>query len=324
MQFGVVPIFCDTLDNGNISPEAITAAITSRTKAIVITHMWGLPCNMRAICDILQNHPNVLLIEDCSHAHGAKIDGQLVGTFGDAAAWSLQGQKIISGGEGGITLTKHAELYYRQLIWGHYNKRCKAEIPSDHYLSPFSLTGAGAKNRAHPLAIALAFPQLERLDSILRFKTLYAFQMASRLASIPFLHVPSMVMLGESRIEPAWYALVLRFIGSRAPNGLSRESFVCKLHERGLCEVDIPKSTGLLHQEPLYTTPHKLFPHLYPHDNSPAFGRNVDFPAAQAFYNEAIKLPVWTSRSDQAVVNHYLDVICDVARVEIDRSNGIE
>ena len=323
MQFGIIPIFCDILDNGNISPEAISASITPRTKALVVTHMWGMPCNMRAIWDILQNHPNVLLIEDCSHAHGAKIDGQLVGTFGDAAAWSLQGQKIISGGEGGITLTKNAELYYRQLIWGHYNKRCKAEIPSDHPLSSFSLTGAGAKNRAHPLAIALAFTQLERLDSIIQFKALYAFQMASRLASIPFLHAPSMVMLSESQIEPAWYALVFRFIASRAPNGLSRESFVRKLHERGLCEVDIPKSTGLLHQEPLYTSPQKLFPHLYPHGIPPAYRRNADFPAAQAFYDEAIKLPVWTSHSDQAVVNHYLDVIYDVARVEISNSNEI-
>ena len=276
---------------------------------------------MSAIRDILRKHLNALLIEDCSHAHGAKIDGKNVGTFGDAAAWSLQGQKIISGGEGGITLTKHADLYYRQLIWGHYNKLCKAEIPSDHPLSAFSLTGAGAKNRAHPLAIALAFTQLERLDSILQFKALYASQMTSRLASIPFLHAPSMTILGESRIEPAWYAFVLRFIRCRAPNGLTRESFVYKLHARGLCEVDIPKSTGLLHQEPLYTTPHKLFPHLYPHGIGPASRRNVDFPTAQAFYNEAIKLPVWTSRRDQAVVNHYLDVLCDVAREEISKLN---
>ena len=112
---------------------------------------------MRAIHDILKNNPNVLLIEDCSHAYRAKIDGKTVGTFGDAAVWSPQGQKIISGGEGGITLTKHADLYYRQLIWGHYNKRCKAEIPSDHPVSSFSLTGAGAKNCAYPLAIALTF-----------------------------------------------------------------------------------------------------------------------------------------------------------------------
>ena len=116
MQFGIVPIFCDTLDNGNISPEAISASITPHTKAVVVTHMWGIPYNIRAICDVLQEHPNILLIEDCSHAHGAKIYGQFIRTFGDAAAWSLQGQKIISGGEGGITLTKHAELYYQQLI----------------------------------------------------------------------------------------------------------------------------------------------------------------------------------------------------------------
>lgn len=63
--------------------------------------------------------PDILLFEDCSHAHGAKIDGRYVGTFGDAAAWSLQGQKLISGGEGGITLTKNTDLYYRQLLWGH-------------------------------------------------------------------------------------------------------------------------------------------------------------------------------------------------------------
>ena len=111
MQFGAVPIFCDSLDDGNISPEAIAASITPRTKAVVVTHMWGMPCNMSAIRDILRKHSNVLLIEDCSHAHAAKIDGQFVGTFGDAAAWSLQGQKSISGGEGGITLTKHAEIY---------------------------------------------------------------------------------------------------------------------------------------------------------------------------------------------------------------------
>ena len=148
--------------------------------------------------------------------------------------------------------------------------------------------------------------------------------MASRLASIPFLHAPSMTILGESRMEPAWYAFVLRFNGSQAPNGLTRESFVCKLYARGLCEVDIPKSTGLLHQESLYTTPHKLFPHLYPHDIAPASRRNVDFPTAQAFYNEAIKLPVWTSRRDQAVVDHYLDVICDVAREEIGKLNEID
>jgi len=60
---------------------------------------------------------------DCSHAHGASINGKIVGTFGDGAAWSIQGDKVISGGEGGVTLTRNPEFYYRQLIFGHYNKR---------------------------------------------------------------------------------------------------------------------------------------------------------------------------------------------------------
>ncbi|KAI2622466.1 DegT/DnrJ/EryC1/StrS aminotransferase family-domain-containing protein [Hypoxylon sp. NC1633] len=324
MQFGVIPVFCDASDDGNISPEAIQSSITSRTKAVVVTHMWGIPCNMKEICRILEQYPDIMLLEDCSHAHGAKIEGQLVGTFGDAAAWSLQGQKIISGGEGGITLTKDSNIFHRQLIWGHYNKRCKAEIPGDHPLRSFSLTGAGAKNRAHPLGVALAYTQLRRLDSILRFKALYAFQMASRLRSIPFLKVPDIASLGEGQTEPAWYAFVFRFIASQAPDGLSRESFVDALHERGLCEVDIPKSTGLLHQEPLYTTPHELFPHLYAKDSTESLQKDIDFPVAQSFYDEAIKLPVWTARSDQAVVDHYMDVICDVARTKLGCSSETE
>ena len=116
-----------------------------------------------------------------------------------------------------------------------------------------------------------------------------------------------------AQMEPAWYALLLRFVGSRAPHGLTRESYVRELHKRGLSEVDIPKSTRLLHREPLYTSPQKIFPHLYSAGIPQELRRNEHFPTAQAFYDEAIKLPVWTSRNDQAVVNHYLDVMCDVA-----------
>ena len=62
---------------------------------------------MIALQEVLKDYPQVLLLEDCSHAYGARIAGQPVGTFGDGAAWSLQGQKIISGGERGVVVTKH-------------------------------------------------------------------------------------------------------------------------------------------------------------------------------------------------------------------------
>jgi predicted dehydrogenase len=109
MHFGIRPIFYDCDDTGNTAPQAIKQAITPRTKAVVINHMWGVPCDLPAILSILAEHPSILLLEDCSHAHAASVNGKMVGTFGDGAAWSLQGQKIVTGGEGGIVLTKHAD-----------------------------------------------------------------------------------------------------------------------------------------------------------------------------------------------------------------------
>ena len=84
----------------------------------------------------------------------------------------------MSGGEGGIVLTKHADFHYRQLVWGHYNKRCKIKIPTAHSLEDYELTGAGLKNRAHPVANAIALNQLRK---VLEFQTVKS-HFASRIA----------------------------------------------------------------------------------------------------------------------------------------------
>ena len=101
MSTGARPVFCDCREDGNINPDEIIRKITQKTRAVVVTHMWGIPCEMDTIHNICSRY-GLALLEDCSHAHGASFGGQKVGTFGTAAAWSLQGQKIISGGEGGI------------------------------------------------------------------------------------------------------------------------------------------------------------------------------------------------------------------------------
>lgn len=260
MHFGITPIFCDANENGTISATAIANVITDKTKAVVITHMWGIPCDMTAICSVLGQKRGILLLEDCSHAHGAMFKGQPVGTFGDGAAWSLQGQKIVTGGEGGITLTMHADFHYRQLIFGHYNKRCKLEIPADHPLHRFALTGAGLKNRAHPLAIAIALNQLRRLPAFHAWKSKYATQLIVKLSPIHFLELP--VLDVDNGTEPAWYAFTMLFKVAKAPARLTREIFVEQLRSRGLSDVDIPHSTGLLHLEPLYRRPQELLPNI--------------------------------------------------------------
>ncbi|KAL8741212.1 MAG: hypothetical protein Q9190_006159 [Brigantiaea leucoxantha] len=309
MHFGITPVFCDVVENGTISASAIASAITTKTKVVVVTHMWGIPCNMDAIRSVLRQWPRVLLLEDCSHAHGAAFRGQLVGTFGDGAAWSLQDQKIVSGGEGGITLTKHADFHYRQLLFGHYNKRCKLQIPPDHHLYHFSLTGAGLKNRAHPLAIAIALSQLRQLSVFHKFKTEYSSQILSKLSRIPFLDSP--VSANESGTEPAWYALTIRFKAAKGPRGLTRETFVAELHSRGLVDVDIPRSTRLLHQQPLYNTPQELLPHVYSEYYSVRCNQLL-FKEAEAFYNEAFKLPVYATEDGQEATDRYVRTVLEV------------
>ena len=96
MYTGATPIFCDCDHFGNIRLDEIDSKYTGKTKAVIITHMWGMPVadtlKIRSFC----NDKGIALLEDCSHAHGATIDGQKVGSFGDASAWSLQGQKTIT------------------------------------------------------------------------------------------------------------------------------------------------------------------------------------------------------------------------------------
>lgn len=73
MHFGIKPVFCDATNNSTISASTIAAVITTKTKAVAITHMWGIPCDMTAIGSVLEQWPQILLFDACSHAHGARF-----------------------------------------------------------------------------------------------------------------------------------------------------------------------------------------------------------------------------------------------------------
>lgn len=305
MHTGAIPVFCDCGVDGNINPTEIEQLVTPHTKAVVVTHLWGLPCDMEAIVSICRKH-NLWLLEDCSHAHGARVDNKLVGTFGDAAAWSLQAQKTITGGEGGIMLTDSKEVYYRALLQGHYNKRCKQEIPAGHSLSILSTTGIGLKFRAHPLAVAMAKEQFLHLEEWLKQRQRYAKKMTAAFSSYPFLLTPQV-----SGKKHGWYAYVMQFDASRA-NGVSIDLFTNAVLAEGLVEFDRPRSTGPLHRLPLFTEPEKALPRLYLHSTE---RRQQSFPAAGVFYENALKLPVWSFPDEEQMVDLYIDGIVKVASV---------
>ena len=109
-QAGYKPVFVDVDSRTfNLDPEKIEAAITSRTRAIVPTHLYGRPCEMNRIMALAVEH-NLVVIEDCAQAAGARYQGRLVGTFGDAAFFSFQMLKGINTYGGGMILTDDEDL----------------------------------------------------------------------------------------------------------------------------------------------------------------------------------------------------------------------
>src|SRR5579885_2889557 len=111
---GAWPVFAD-LDpqTGNLDPAAVERVLTARTRALLPVHLYGRPANMTALADLARRH-GLALIEDACQAHGAAWDGQPVGSFGLAAAFSFYPTKNLSAcGEGGAVVTNHAEIAER-------------------------------------------------------------------------------------------------------------------------------------------------------------------------------------------------------------------
>ena len=288
-------VLADCGDDGNIDCAAVENLISQRTRAILVTHMWGLPCDMRPMVQLANRH-DLLLFEDGSHAHGARRNGVLVGAFGDAAAFSLQGQKTLTGGEGGFLLTDNDELFYRALAFGHYNKRCKQEIPLGHELGEFAVTGMGLKFRIHPIAAAIANQQLDVLPEVLSGRRGLAKRLIETLRELQCLTLPN----PQEGTDPSWYAFVMQYDASMLAE-IPIGRFHAALRAEGCWEVDRPGSTCPLNQLPLFQTPHKLLPSY----KGKIANVNNAFPKAEQFHRNALKLPVWHRPTDNKLLNQY-------------------
>ncbi|GAA2512171.1 DegT/DnrJ/EryC1/StrS family aminotransferase [Streptomyces thermolineatus] len=303
-HLGARPVLADVDENGQLDPDDVARRVTARTKAVVAVHLWGLPENMDALAVFADRH-GLMLLEDGSHAHGAAWNGQLVGSFGTAAAFSLNGPKPLSAGEGGFVATDDTEVYYRVLLHGQYNKRCRREIPAGHPLAPYAVTGMGLKLRIHPLAAALAHAQLPRLDGYLAGRAAVAQRMCAALERVPGIRVPRV----PAGARPSWYALPLRYEPAEL-GGLSVDRFLEALHAEGATDADLPGSTRPLSDHPLFRTPGELLPG-YAGRPRPAVG---SFPAAAHVHGSTLKLPVWHRDQDFRLADAYTAAVAKVAR----------
>lgn len=249
LQLGATPVFADCSPDGTISADSAEAAVTGKTKAIMVTHMWGQPARMDALRALCDKH-GLLLFEDCSHAHGARFGGQVVGSLGDGAAWSLQAQKTIWAGEGGVLATGLQDIYERAMLLGHFNVRALEEIPqsSPNFASAF--TGTGLKYRAHPLALALALPQIKAVDQLLQDRHQAAADLIDALVSIPGIEL---VRNTQPGIMHGNYALVALIDPKKC--GFDRGAFTAAMHAENIRTVSIPRQMNSMSQYHVFAQP---------------------------------------------------------------------
>jgi dTDP-4-amino-4,6-dideoxygalactose transaminase len=180
MAAGAIPVIVDIdPDTYCIDPQAIEAAITPRTKAVIPVHLGAQMADMDAIMDIAARH-SLVVIEDCAHAHGAKWRGQGAGTIGHFGSFSLQSSKILTSGEGGVLICKTAELAARAASIIDCGR------PHDQEGKLFTM---GANYRMSELHSALGSVALERFPEQAKRREEMAAYMDEALSEIPGVRV---------------------------------------------------------------------------------------------------------------------------------------
>ena len=110
VSVGASPVFADILvESQNIDPASVARMISEKTKAVICVHLAGLPCDMRALTQLCEDH-SLFLIEDCAHAHGASVDGRPAGSIGDVGCFSFYATKVLTCGTGGMLVTNDAAI----------------------------------------------------------------------------------------------------------------------------------------------------------------------------------------------------------------------
>jgi dTDP-4-amino-4,6-dideoxygalactose transaminase len=302
---GIRPVFCDSDNFGNPSVASLRQNLTPRTRAVIVVHMWGNPCDMDSIVTFCEEH-DLLLLEDCSHAHFATWGDRRVGTFGKMAVFSLN-QKAITAGEGGILITNDERCRDYALLSGHYNARCKRQLnPTQPYYA-YWRTGMGLKHRPHPLSMAVALHQLRSRTDIETRRRHNLEQLAGAASQAGVLQP---LVIDPALGRHGLYVLAFRV--NNAVTSLTRDQLHNILHDEGATEFDIPNSTRLMYDEPLFRRTRRNQPWDGMSDLLPT-RPEADFPVAARVRDTLVKLPLWGYDGDEEIVNLYCEAITKVS-----------
>ena len=222
LQFGAVPVFVDVdLATHNINVDLIEAAITPKTKAIMLAHSLGNPFNVDVVTALCKKY-NLWLVEDCCDALGATYKGQMVGTFGDIATLSFYPAHHITMGEGGAVFTNNAELKLIAESFRDWGRDCYCPPGKDNtcnkrfcwklgnlpegYDHKYTYSHLGYNLKISDMQAACALGQLDRLDEFIAARRANFAYLKNRLKSCEeFLHLPETT----PNTEPSWFGFPL-------------------------------------------------------------------------------------------------------------------
>jgi dTDP-4-amino-4,6-dideoxygalactose transaminase len=217
---GIIPRFADVDPlTYNVTAESIAKCISPRTGAIAVTHLFGNPCEMNAICELAAKH-NLPIIEDCAQAFLATHHGKQVGSFGAVGCFSLQQGKHITTGEGGLVVSNDADIARRMYLfinkaWGYGDAN-----PDHYFLAP--------NYRLNELTAAVAVAQLEKLNASVANRRSAAALMHEMIADLPGIQLPT-VHAGN---EHSYWKYCVNVDPNQIPGGTV--ALAKKLKERGV------------------------------------------------------------------------------------------
>ena len=262
-----------------IDPKLVEAAITPRTKAIMPVHYAGLAADMPAILAIAQRH-GLKVVEDAAHALPSTQGGRLIGTLdSDATVFSFYANKTMTTGEGGMLVTRNAELAQRARVMRLHGMnrdafdRFTAKVPSWYY----EVVAPGFKYNLTDIAAAMGLHQLKKVRAFQQRRAAIAARFDMAFAGLPLITPPGPAA-GDLH---AWHLYALR-LGKDA--AITRDRFIESLFEQGIgCSVHyIP-----LHLHPFWRDRYQL--------------QAAQFPHSQLAYERLISLPIYTRMSDADV-----------------------
>ena len=306
---GGIPIFADIdPDTQNLDPQAFEAAITPYTRAAIVVHFGGQPADLDSIGKIAARR-GIALIEDAAHAHGAAWRGRPVGSFGLASTFSFQGFKLMTAGEGGMVLTRDAEIAASVRSICNQGRRAGGQW--------YEHVNLGTNYRLTGLQAAVLLVQMERLGEHNQRRTANVARLRAGLG-------PGLEPLArDPRVTlDTNYLIVLRY-RPEAFQGLPREAFLAAVQAEG-----IPISPG--YPYPLYRN--QLFTGRALHSRSCPAGcdlcaRGIDYsrlnlPAAEQACIESLWLEHQLFLGTASDVDDILEAI-DKVRAGADRVRAI-